>query len=61
MVSTHYVTVTRLATPADPQALSAYLDELDVGMRDYGDDEPQGNIVTQGLLHKLALRLAARG
>jgi hypothetical protein len=40
MFTRGYVTITRLVTPADPQALGAYFDELEAGMREYGHDEP---------------------
>lgn len=34
-----YVTITRLVTPEDPDSLRAYFDELERGMREYGDGE----------------------
>ena len=40
MFTRGYVTITRLVTPADPQALDAYFAELEAGMRAYGHDEP---------------------
>lgn len=40
MFTRGYVTITRLVTPADPDALRAYFEELDAGMRAYGHDEP---------------------
>lgn len=40
MFTRGYVTITRLVTPADAPALTAYFDELEAGMREYGDDEP---------------------
>lgn len=40
MFTRGYVTVTRLVTPADPEALRAYFDELEEGTRDHGHDEP---------------------
>lgn len=40
MFTRGYVTITRLVTPADPQALTTYFDELEAGMRAYGHDEP---------------------
>ena len=40
MFTRGYVTITRLVTPADPQALSTYFDELEAGMRAYGRGEP---------------------
>jgi hypothetical protein len=36
-----YVTITRLVTPDDPQALSAYFDELEDGLVRFGRDEPR--------------------
>ena len=36
-----YVTITRLVTPDDPEALAAYFAELEEGLARYGDDEPQ--------------------
>lgn len=35
-----YVTITRLATAAEPSDLKAYVDELNAGLRQYGEDEP---------------------
>jgi hypothetical protein len=35
-----YVTITQLATPADPVALRAYFDDLQDGLARYGTDEP---------------------
>ena len=46
MFTRGYVTITRLVTPADPEALGAYFDELETGMRAYGHDEPA--ILPQG-------------
>src|SRR4051794_9743288 len=36
-----YVTITRLVTPDDPDALAAYVAELEEGLARYGDDEPR--------------------
>jgi len=36
-----YVTITRLATPEDPDALRVYFDELEAGLARYGEDEPR--------------------
>ena len=36
-----YVTITRLVTPDDPDALRTYFDELEAGLAQYGDDEPR--------------------
>ncbi len=36
-----YVTITRLVTPDDPDALTQYLAELEHGLARYGDDEPR--------------------
>ena len=36
-----YVTITKLVTPDDPDALRAYFDELEDGLARYGDDEPR--------------------
>jgi hypothetical protein len=36
-----YVTITRLVTPDDPDALRAYFDELEAGLARYGDNEPR--------------------
>jgi hypothetical protein len=36
-----YVTVTRLVTPDDPDALAAYFAEVEEGLARYGDDEPR--------------------
>ncbi len=36
-----YVTITRLVTPDDPDALHAYFDELEAGLARYGDNEPR--------------------
>jgi hypothetical protein len=35
-----YVTINRLVTPEEPDALRAYFDAVEQGMRDYGRDEP---------------------
>jgi hypothetical protein len=35
-----YVTITRLVTPDDPDALASYVAELEDGLARYGDDEP---------------------
>jgi hypothetical protein len=35
-----YVTITRLVTPDEPDALRVYFDELDAGLARYGDNEP---------------------
>jgi hypothetical protein len=35
-----YVTITRLVTPDDPDALRAYVDELNEGLARFGRDEP---------------------
>ncbi|HZU76747.1 MAG TPA: hypothetical protein VFA70_08280, partial [Dehalococcoidia bacterium] len=40
MFTRGYVTITRLVTPDDPAALRVYFDELEQGLREYGDDEP---------------------
>jgi hypothetical protein len=36
-----YVTITRLVTPADPDALRMYFDEMEAGLARYGHDEPR--------------------
>jgi hypothetical protein len=36
-----YVTITRLVTPDDPAALRTYVDELESGLAQYGDNEPR--------------------
>lgn len=36
-----YVTITRLVTPDDPDALGAWVEELERGLAAYGDDEPR--------------------
>lgn len=36
-----YVTITRLVTPDDPDALRAYFEELEAGLAKYGDGEPR--------------------
>jgi hypothetical protein len=36
-----YVTITRLVTPDDPEALREYFDEVEDGLARYGDDEPR--------------------
>jgi hypothetical protein len=36
-----YVTITKLVTPDDPAALSAYFDELEEGLARYGENEPR--------------------
>ncbi len=36
-----YVTITRLVTPDDPEALTAYFAELEAGLARYGDHEPR--------------------
>jgi len=36
-----YVTITRLVTPDDPEALAAYVGELEDGLERLGDDEPR--------------------
>ena len=36
-----YVTITRLVTPEDPEALSAYVEELEDGLARFGSDEPR--------------------
>lgn len=36
-----YVTITRLVTPDDPDALRAYFEELEAGLARYGDNEPR--------------------
>lgn len=36
-----YVTITRLVTPDTPEALQAYVTELNEGLARYGDDEPE--------------------
>jgi hypothetical protein len=36
-----YVTITRLVTPDDPDALARYFAELEDGLARYGDDEPR--------------------
>jgi hypothetical protein len=36
-----YVTVTRLVTPDDPDALAAYFAEVEEGLARYGDEEPR--------------------
>jgi hypothetical protein len=36
-----YVTVTRLVTPDDPEALATYFAEVEEGLARYGDDEPR--------------------
>ncbi|MBV9811079.1 MAG: hypothetical protein JO286_28215 [Solirubrobacterales bacterium] len=36
-----YITITRLATPDDPEALRDYFEELESGLARYGDDEPR--------------------
>ena len=36
-----YVTITRLVTPDDPDALRAYFDELEAGLARYGGNEPR--------------------
>ncbi|HET6868528.1 MAG TPA: hypothetical protein VFH80_21630 [Solirubrobacteraceae bacterium] len=36
-----YVTITRLVTPDDPEALRVYFDELEDGLAMYGDNEPR--------------------
>jgi hypothetical protein len=35
------VTITRLVTPDDPDALAAYFAEVEEGLARYGDDEPR--------------------
>jgi hypothetical protein len=35
-----YVTITRLVTPDDPDALRIYFEELEAGLSRYGEDEP---------------------
>jgi hypothetical protein len=35
-----YVTITALVTPADPQALTAWVEDLEAGLAHYGDREP---------------------
>jgi len=35
------VTITRLVTPDDPEALRVYFDELETGLARYGDNEPR--------------------
>jgi hypothetical protein len=41
-----YVTITRLVTPDDPDALGAYFDELESGLARYGESEPR--VVPEG-------------
>jgi hypothetical protein len=36
-----YVTITRLVTPDDPEALRVYFEELEAGLAKYGDNEPR--------------------
>jgi hypothetical protein len=36
-----YVTITRLVTPDDPEALRAYFEELEAGLAQYGHGEPR--------------------
>ncbi len=36
-----YVTITRLVTPDDPEALRTYFEELESGLARYGDNEPR--------------------
>ena len=36
-----YVTITRLVTPDDPDALRTYFEELEAGLAEYGEDEPR--------------------
>ena len=36
-----YVTITELVTPADPAALKAWFDALELGLATYGEDEPR--------------------
>src|SRR3954465_5225279 len=36
-----YVTITTLVTPDDPQALRAWVDDLETGLATYGGDEPR--------------------
>jgi hypothetical protein len=36
-----YVTITKLVTPDDPPALTAYFEELEAGLARYGEDEPR--------------------
>ncbi len=36
-----YVTITRLVTPHDPDALRTYFEELESGLAQYGDNEPR--------------------
>jgi hypothetical protein len=36
-----YVTITRLVTPANPEALAAWFAELEAGLARYGKDEPR--------------------
>ncbi len=36
-----YVTITRLVTPDDPDALRTYFEELEAGLADYGENEPR--------------------
>jgi hypothetical protein len=40
MFTRGYVTVSRLVTPDDPVELRSYFDAVDLGMREYGHDEP---------------------
>ena len=40
MFTRGYVTINRLVTPDEPDALRAYFDAVEQGMRDYGRDEP---------------------
>jgi hypothetical protein len=35
------VTITRLVTPEEPDALRTYMEELEEGLARYGDDEPR--------------------
>jgi hypothetical protein len=36
-----YVTITKLVTPADPEALAAWFEELESGLAQFGEDEPR--------------------
>jgi len=46
MFTRGYVTITHLVTPAGPDALSAYFEDLTTGMRAHGHDEPE--VVPEG-------------
>jgi len=41
MFTRGYVTITKLVTPADPDALARWFAELEDGLARYGDDEPR--------------------